>query len=108
MTREETRKLFSLVMPYVVAYASLPEQLHHHVDAVAAYNLLRIVHQGDPNKPNKLGAVKELLERCWGKVQPGENILDSDDLDLTLLSSDELDTLIQLLDKAKKGANHES
>lgn len=104
MTREETRKLFTLVMPYVVAYAPLPEQLHHHVDAVAAYNLLRIVHQGDPNKPNKLGAVKELLERCWGKVQSGDNLLDSDDLDLTLLSSEELDMLIQLLDKAKKGA----
>lgn len=107
MTREETRKLFTLVLPYVLAYSPLPEQLHSHVDAVAAYNLLRIVHQGDPNKPNKLGAVKELLERCWGKVQSGENILDSDDLDLTLLSSEELDTLIALLAKAKKGAKDE-
>jgi hypothetical protein len=100
---KDFKEMYHAVLPWVQAWRPLEPPLSEDPAAHAVHQLLKHVLHGKLGNNTTLKAAEELLNRFYGKPkEKPNNLLEEETLDLSKLSQEETETLISLLNKAKR------
>jgi hypothetical protein len=95
------------VLPWVKAAKPLEEPFSAEPEFQAAYALWEIILRPGRNVNARLSALREYYDRTRGRPGQGDDDDGTEELDLSLLSPEEVEQLLYLMQKARGGQSTE-